>query len=179
MTQRPLLLALIFLGGSIAYAPPALAQRSGFIIGFGLGPGLVLYSSVPDRESKIGMALDFHIGGVIGDSFELYYVHKGTLFRTDEVGVDFIGLGMNGLGFAYPLNPEFTINGGIGMGRRDRLRGGNVDSDESGGLGLVGGVRYKLSESGRWGLCFDITYGRPSPGFNTLGAQFTISVLSH
>ena len=85
VTQRQLLLGLMFLGGSLAFAPPAQAQRSGFIIGVGLGPGLVSHTSVPDRESKYGLAIDFHMGGVIGDSFELYFVFKGTVFARLEV----------------------------------------------------------------------------------------------
>ena len=72
MTERQLLLGLMFLGGSLAFARPAEAQRSGFIIGGGFGLGQVTYSSVPDRESKVGVAANFHIGGVIEDSFELY-----------------------------------------------------------------------------------------------------------
>ncbi len=72
MTKRPWLLALMFLGGSLVFAPPAEAQRSGFIIGFGLGPGLASYtaSSSTDRQNERGVATDFHIGGVIGDSIE-------------------------------------------------------------------------------------------------------------
>ena len=113
MTQRQLLLGLLVLGGSIVFARPAEAQRSGFIIGVGLGPGLASFSSVPEREYRTGLAFDFHIGGVIGDGFELFYVHKGTIFSTDLTDV-YIGSGMNGLGFSYPLNPRFSVNGGVG-----------------------------------------------------------------
>ena len=61
----------MFLGVCLAFAPPAQAQRSGFIIGFGLGPGLVSYtisssSSSSDRQTELGVATDFHIGVVIG-----------------------------------------------------------------------------------------------------------------
>ena len=181
MAQRQLLLGLIFLGGSLAYAPPAEAQRSGFIIGFGLGPGLTSFSSVPDRESKIGVAFDFHIGGVIGDSFELYYVQKATIFSFDLVGVDAIGSGVGGLGFSYPLNPKFSINGGIGTGTWVEVSSGGTTT-ASDGVGFLAGGRYQLSESGRWGLGFDIMYGEPFGGdvdFNALGVQFTINVLSH
>ena len=177
MTHRPLLLALMLLSGSIAFAGPIEAQRSGFIIGFGLGPGQVSYPSIPEREPQGGLALDFHIGGVIGDSFELYYVHKGIIISTDVVGGS-VGSGMAGVGFSYPLNPRFSINGGVGVALWTELGpyGGSADAE---GLGLVGGVRYTLSESGRWALGFDMTYAEPFPDFNTLGAQVTINVLSH
>ena len=179
MAQRQWRLVLIFLGVCVVFAPPVEAQRSGFIIGLGLGYGVASYPSAQDRESLPGLALDFHIGGVIGDSFELYYVHKGTLLRTDEVGVDFIGSGMSGLGFSYPLNPKFSINGGIGMALWSRIYAGGGTTDEAEGLGLVAGVRYKLSESGRWALGFDFTYGEPFPDFKVQGVQLTINVLSH
>ena len=175
MTQRPLLLALMFLGGSIAFARPAQAQRSGFIIGGGLGPGLVSYSSDPDRESEIGVAFDFHIGGVI-DSVELYYVVKGTYLNIYEADADILSA-VQGLGFSYPLNSKFSINGGIGFGMWNRGTDTNAD-----GVGFFAGGRYLLSESGSWGLGFDFTYGEPfgsDVDFNALGAQLTINVLSH
>jgi hypothetical protein len=48
-------------------------------------------------------------------------------------------------------------------------------------VGFLAGGRYQLTESGRWGLGFDVMYGKPfsSIDFNTLGVQFTINVLSH
>ena len=118
MTKRPWLLALMFLGGSLFFAPPAEAQRSGFIIG--LGPGLASYTgSSPepfssDRENHWGVATDFHIGGVIGDSFELYFMSK--MIFINDMGTGIVATGVNGVGFTYPLNPDFYINGGLGVG---------------------------------------------------------------
>ena len=181
MTQRQLLLGLMFLGGSLAFARPAEAQRSGFIIGFGLGPGLTSFSSVPDRESKIGVAFDFHIGGVIGDSFELYYVQKGNIFGSDVSGVDNVGSGVAGLGASYPLSPKLYINGAIGFGWWIESSSG-ATATATDGIGFLAGGRYQLTESGRWGLGFDIMYGKPFGGdvdFSTFGVQFTINVLSH
>lgn len=40
MTQRRWLLGLMFLGVSLGFAHTAEAQRSGFIIGLGIGSGL-------------------------------------------------------------------------------------------------------------------------------------------
>ncbi len=188
MTQRQLLLGLMFLGGSVAFAGPAEAQRSGFIIGGGLGLGQVTYSSVPDRESKVGVAADFHIGAVIGDSFELYFFYKGTVFPSNAVGVDQNISGVGGLGFSYPLNTKFSINGGIGLaqwGQTSQSSSGGTTTTTrtftSEGVGFSAGGRYLLSESERWALGFDIMYGKPfgNVDFNALGVQFTINVLSH
>jgi hypothetical protein len=182
MTKRPWLLALMFLGGSLFFAPPVEAQRSGFIIGVGFGPGLVSYTSDPDRESKLGIAFDFHIGGVIGDSFELFFVTKANFFESDLVGVDRIGSGVGGLGFSYPLNPKFSISGGIGLDQWMEFYSNGTNDSRADGVGLWAGGRYLLSESERWALGFDIMYGKPFGGdvdFNALGVQFTINVLSH
>ena len=169
----------MFLGLSFAFASPAQAQgRSGFIIGFGLGPGLASYT---DGDSNIGVAFDFQIGGVIGESLELYYVQKGTFFGSDLSGVDNVWSGMAGLGVGYVLNPKFIVNAGIGVAVW-------IESDVSSslgradGVGLLGGGRYLLNESGRWALGFDITYGKPFGGdvdFSAWGVQATINVLSH
>ena len=181
MTQRQLLLGLMFLGSSLAFARPAEAQRRGFIVGVGLGLGTVSYSAAPDRERKGGLAIDFHIGGAIGDSFELYYVHKGTVFVSDQVGVERFGSGVNGLGLSYLLNSKFSINGGIGFGNWAEFRS-NSSTFWADGVGFLAGGRYLLGESERWALGFDITYGKPfgdSVDFNALGVQFTFNVLSH
>ena len=161
MIQRLWRLVLMFVGVSLAFAPATEAQRSGFIIGFGLGIGEDLYSSTSVR-SQTEVALDFHIGGVIGDSFELYYVIKDPAWDGPSLHVE-------GIGFGYLLSPRFSINGGIGVTR---------------GRAFSAGGRYLLSESGRWGLGFDIVYKRLPDvrlpdDFQALGAQFTIQVLSH
>ena len=190
MTQRQLLLGLMFLGGSLAFARPAEAQRSGFIIGGGIGLGQVSYSSVPDRESKVGLAMHFHIGGVVGDSFELYFFYKATTFPSAVVGVDRNISGVGGLGFSYPLNPKFSISGGIGWaqwGATSRSSSGTTTTTTtrtltSEGVGFLAGGRYLLSESERWALGLDIMYGKPfgnDVDFNAVGVRFTINVLSH
>ena len=184
MTQRQVRLVLMFLGVCFAFAPPAQAQRNGFIIGVGLGPGFTSYSGSPDRGSKAGLGFDFHIGGVIGDSFELFYVSKANFFGSDVTTIDLVGSGVSGLGFAYPLNPDFSITGGLGFGvwvQTTTVGTATVTNTESEEIGLLVGGRYQLSESGRWMLNFDIIYGeaRNITDFNAWGLQATINVVSH
>ena len=180
MMQRHLLLGLMFLGGSLAFARPAEAQRSGFIIGFGLGPGFSSYTSFPDRESKFGVAFDFHIGGVI-NSLEIFYVNK-VIFTSDD-DVDAIVTGVSGVGVAYPLNPDFAVTGAIGIGVLREIDADAGSTASFTGLGLLAGGRYKLNESGRWMLNFDIYYVNPGDeNFGALsiwGLQATINVMSH
>ena len=88
---------------------------------------------------------------------------------------------MSGLGFAYPLNPDFSITGALGLGVWVVTRDTGSQTTESEGVGLMGGGRYQLSESGRWMLHFDIMYGQPREiaDFNAWGVQATINVMSH
>ena len=136
MTQRQVRLILMFLGVCFAFAPPAQAQRSGFLIGVGLGPGFTSYTAFPDRESKAGLAVDFHIGGVIGDSFELFFVSKGNVFGSDATGVSNMASGVSGLGFAYPLNPDFSITGALGVGVWIVTRDNGTQTQDNDGIGL-------------------------------------------
>ena len=159
-------------------------RRSGFIIGVGIGPGFTSYSAAPDRQSKAGLAVDFHIGGVIGDSFELFFVEKFNVFGSDVTTIDLVGSGFAGIGFAYPLNPDFSITGGLGLGvwfQSTTVGTVTATNTEAEGIGLMGGGRYQLSESGRWMLNFDIMYGeaRNITDFNAWGLQATINVVSH
>ena len=42
----------------------------------------------------------------------------------------------------------------------------------------MGGARYKLNDSGRWMLNFDISYANPEDA-SIWGVQATVSVMSH
>ena len=166
----------MFLGLCFAFASPAQAQaqRSGFIIGFGLGLGVV----GGDLDTKLGVGSDFHIGGVI-DSVELFYVNK-VIFSGGDF-VDVVVTGVSGVGVAYPLNPDFAVTGAIGIGVFQEIDDGSTPSLI--GTGLLAGGRYKLNESGRWMLNFDIYYANPGDeNFGALsiwGLQATINVMSH
>jgi len=185
VTQRQLPLVLMLLGLCFAFASPAQAQaqRSGFIIGFGLGLGVnggdealeLLVNRIID--TKFGVASDFHIGGVIG-SVELFYVNK--VIFTEGDFADLVATGVTGVGVAYPLNPDFAVTGAIGVGYLATFLylGDGSPRPGANGLGLLAGGRYKLNESGRWMLNFDISYANPEDA-SIWGVQATVSVMSH
>ncbi|MBE0595617.1 MAG: hypothetical protein IH616_24790, partial [Gemmatimonadales bacterium] len=85
------------------------AQRRGFIIGGGLGPGL----TAGDVDTKVGVATDFKIGAMIGESIQLYYGNKMN-FTGGEL-VDIQGTGVGGLGITYQMPSGFRINGLVGL----------------------------------------------------------------
>ncbi len=173
-------------------ASPAHAQRSGFIIGFGLGPGAytetrnVAQYAIEDRISKLGVAMDFHIGGVVGSSVELYFMNhalfEGTSFG-EKSGIAATTLA--GLGVTYPLSSRLFIQGAIGR-TMQAMYFADVTLENWAGFGLLGGVRYALSD--RWALDLDvITAGHSEGSFGSgpfedgrwWSAGLTINVLSH
>ncbi len=188
MTKRPWLFALLLLGVPLVFAPPAEAQRRGLVVGIGLGPGVASYTGsapgplFPDRATEIGVATDFHIGGVIGDSSELYLMSKVMFVWDTRVG--FLATGVVGVGFTYPLNPDFYINFGVGVGLWSEIDVdleifSNASPPESHtGLGLVAGGGYYLSE--RWVLDLDIMYASPSDDsldISLLGIALSVNFL--
>ena len=186
--KRQWQLVLVFLGVSLFFAAPVDAQRSGFIIGFGLGPGYYSASQNGASQSKIGAGIDFHLGGVLGNGLEIYWMQKAIYSGSDNPNIDIIASGVGGIGLAYPVSPTIDIHGGIGLGvwiEASSASAGtttvSATNTEAEGLGLVGGARYKLNESGRWMLNLDVMYGKPKPDpdFSVLGIQLTINVMSH
>ena len=173
MIQR--LFVLMFLGISLTFAPPAQAQRSGFIISFGVGPGLASYSD--GRPTKGGVATDLQIGGVIGDGLELYYLNKVIFHGTLGSGSgDIDAMGVNGVGVTYPLDSGLYINGGVGVGAYRRISSTGSSSNET-GLGLVAGAGYALSD--RFGVDADLLYTSLDDFGNVLGFKISLHINSH
>jgi len=177
--------AVLLVSASLAFAAPAEAQRSGFIIGFGLGPGVVSYQESTefrehDSRSRTGVAANFDIGGVVGDSFQLYFMNKMIFFGGEAE--DFNVTGVSGLGLTYPLNPDFSINAGAGIHIHfwSQIQGDQVSTISYSGLGLVAGLGYHLNQ--RWVLGFDTMYGKPGDDLGStrvLGARLSINIVSH
>lgn len=64
-------LVLAILGGLLSSPTPGLAQRAGFIIGIGVGPGFASLPGSPERSSKVGVATDFKIGYAPSESWAI------------------------------------------------------------------------------------------------------------
>ncbi len=86
------------------------------------------------------------------------------------------------LGATYPLNPDFSINAGVGIHIHfwSQIVGDQVSTISYSGLGLVAGGGYHLNQ--RWVLGFDMMYGKPgddSGSTRVLGAELSINIVSH
>ena len=158
MTKRRVLPLLICLCGALFSVSPAHAQRSGFIIDLGVGPGFVSSNTTmvgvdgSTRETKMGLALKFNIGGVVGDALEVYLASQTVVHGTQRQMADQAWTGISGLGVTYPVNPGFSLRGVVGTGQEILFTNG-IHFDTSRGLGLLAGGRFALS--GRWALDVD------------------------
>lgn len=175
------------------------AQRSGFIIGFGIGPGFTSFregsfeTGEEERVSKLGLATDFKIGAQVSESVQVYYVNRVQFFGGADQdnlilhsGVDFVTTGLSGLGVTYILpTAPVHLSGAIGIAAWSQLSTGNRTTESGTGLGLTGGVGYEFADL--WLLDFAVQYGTPSIdlGFgehwdlNVLQMRAGISILSH
>jgi len=149
---------------SISTAHTAEAQRSGFIIGFGVGPGF----TAGDVDSKVGIATDFRIGGTIGKSLQLYYTAKSNLLFYDG---DPEASAVSGLGATYAWDSGFNINGTAGLATWL-----DFDNGTSNGFGAGAGVGYEFAD--RWVFNVGGTFG-VFEGDKVFNVAATISFLSH
>ncbi len=147
------------------------AQRSGFIIGFGIGAGI---SAVSDGETRGAFATDFKIGAQVSQSVQVYYLGRTNWFRTSDS--DLVAAGISAIGVTYVLpSAPVQLSGGLGLATWIEF-----DGPAFSGLGLTGGVGWEFADL--WLLDFALTYGRPSTTERHVDmflARVGISILSH
>ncbi len=170
MLRRNILIALA-LGLSLTVVHDAAAQRKGFIIGFGLGPGV----TTGDPDTKVGLATDFKIGAKVGESVQVYYMNRANFFGSEFV--DLVATGVGGLGVAYeiPSAPGFSINGGVGLSTWMEFLDGETESES--GFGLAAGFGYEFADL--WIFNVGATWGQPIEEVNVITIMAGISILSH
>ncbi len=174
--------AAVVLSLSLIGAQDLLAQRSGFIIGFGIGAGLtsstVSRQGLPDfdRQTEVGFATDFKIGAQVSQSLQVYYLGRTNWFTPS--GSNLVAAGISALGVTYVLpSAPVHLSGGIGYATWLEI---DFFGDSFTGFGLTGGFGYEFADL--WLLDFDLTYGRPSDQgghVNMFQARAGISILSH
>ena len=151
-----------------ALARDAEAQRRGFIIGGGLGPGL----TAGDLDTKVGLATDFKIGAMIGPSVQLYYGNKMN-FTGGEL-VDWQGTGVGGLGITYQMEGGFRINALVGLSPWVVYLDNSSDAEV--GFGAGAGIGYEFAK--HWVINLDGSWGLPVESVNIFNVALTVNVLS-
>ncbi len=144
------------------------AQRSGFIIGFGLGAGI---TAVSGGDSRGAVATDFKIGAQVNPSLQIYYLGRSNW--SDASG-NLVIAGISAAGVTYLPSPKVQLSGGVGVFSWTVISSGG--SGTSSGFGLTGGVGYEFTDL--WLLDAAVTYGKPG-GLSVWELRAGISILSH
>ena len=143
-------------------------ERKGFILGTGLGVGLVSFTQTAngiELFDDIGstFASDFSIGYAPNNMFQIYYFSKVSWFRILNILNENVTIadGVAGVGISYYFNeyvPSSYILGGIGFSSWSTPLEENTDTWE--GNGFVVGCGYEFSR--HFNLESTITWGNPS-----------------
>ena len=101
MTVTALVLSLSLVG-----VRDLLAQRSGFIIGLGIGVGVTPYSFADvvfgdsEGDTNGGLATDFKIGAQVSHSLQIYYLGRTNWL---DNGLHAVAAGISALGVTHVL----------------------------------------------------------------------------
>lgn len=181
--QVPLFLALAAaLAGLFTTPTPGAAQRGGFIIGIGAGPGRVSFPGFPTGTGKLAVATDFKIGYAPSERWAIYWSADSNFFTPEFEGT--LGVfGIGGLGVTRFLDagaPVSYVDGSLGFGNLAVIYDDGSTLQER-GLGFTVGTGWALSDI--WYLDVDFLYSRISPEFGDgqayYGLKASINVLSN
>jgi hypothetical protein len=157
------------------------AQRSGFIIGLGIGPGVTSSASGPlsstggsrERETKMGFATDFKIGAQVGTSTLVYYSNKAVFMGDEDNEVEIAGVMGLGLTYVLPSAPVH-LSSSVGVSTYSELDWSDDYTEVEAGLGLTAGVGYEFADL--WIVDFGVAFGSK---FSVLQVKLGINILSH
>ena len=172
---RNILLAVSIVGVMLLTAANASAfdgQRKGFILGFGLGPGMdmhkqnasvsVLGISLLDQdfvdESKFAFATDFRLGYAPNNQLIIYYDNKVSWFKADwgeEMAVNISTGSVNIMGYSDVM----VLSGLTGFGVSYFLAPQAPSPFFTGGLGLASSMTFESGTSARIGFGFFVGGG--------------------
>ena len=194
-----ILIAVIMISATSASALDG--TRKGFILGFGIGPGVTSWeqeisgsflgisvSRKSDKESSFGLTTDFKIGGGITEQFLLYYENRVAWFNFDYAFTDAQGnviltesitfahaIGL--LGASYYLNvdaPSIYILGSVGLSTWSAPFESTWEETWA-GVGVSAGVGYEFAK--HWSAEGTINFGKPGTELFP-GIDYSINALS-
>ncbi|MFH1893322.1 MAG: hypothetical protein ABIK83_11650 [Candidatus Zixiibacteriota bacterium] len=191
MAQKSILVMAVLL--LLSLVPSGFAfdgYRSGFILGFGLGPGIT-----SNGDSHFGLQTDFRIGAGVNEQVQVYWSSKvswysvdyyvirgfdyysGDLYYSTDSGIGVFGQG--GLGVSYyfqPETPSWFITGGVGYSSYAIMASDNV-SDSEFGMGLSGGLGYEFSP--HLNVEGGIRFGSPGEGNSLTSIMICLNALAY
>lgn len=157
-------------------------RRSGFIIGFGAGPGLThvdTSGTLGGDTNRLGGAIDLRIGAEIGSTMLFLLWQASLIDEDDSRGGDAVATGMSGLGATFSATNRLLVTVGAGVGSWTELClwfCGTGDVDEN-GFGAMAGVGYEFADL--WVVDLSANFASLDHPGNVLNVSMKISVLSH
>jgi hypothetical protein len=154
--MKPKILVVVFV--SFLILPSQLSafdgQRKGFILGGGVGLGYLAGSEPVIGAARISPwspAANFKIGYAPSNTLEISYTNAAAgIYEIYDDADSLFGVNAFALTkYFEPDKPGFFITGGIGWAYK-------IQSENDGGLGLIGGVGYELGRP--WSLQGDVVY---------------------
>ncbi len=164
-------------------------QRKGFIIGFGLGPGLISFTEtgsqlfrlpIRDRVTKFALVTDFRLGYAPDNLVQIYYVNKVAVSQPIPGDDVVIANGIAGIGLSYYFQketPSAFLSGGLGLSTRGVFTSGKIDEK---GFGIFVGAGYEFLKHSF--IEFNLSWERPESRFvqvNAFTLKAAISVLGY
>jgi hypothetical protein len=183
-----ILVSILLISATSAFALDG--TRKGFILSFGIGPGMTSLTSeygsqTSDRENKFAVATDFKIGGGISEQFTIYYINRVSWlsFETEICTYDFFtgtiscvkgdnitiahAIGLVGASYYFqPEAPSPYVLGSVGISTWSAPFEEN--SETWTGLGLSGGFGYEFAA--HWALEATLNYGKPGENDASINA---------
>ena len=158
--------ALVLWAAAMAVAPEARAyphERTGFLIGFGLGGGSadVNYQGGGDTDRETGFGGNFLVGYAPRPDIAVHLETTGWYKEQDNASVT-LRVAAAAL-TVYPGNVGFFVRGGVGFATSrlaaqvEELDGYTLSLDEY-GFGLLGAVGYEVRLSRKFALGPQVDY---------------------
>lgn len=118
--------------------PPPGLQRGGLVLGGAVGLGAIGFSDCPDCDGLGGLALQFHIGGMVGPTVALMFDGSTVIHPLEDGGVLSSNVGLGAI--RVWIAPQLWLSAGVGLGvlELDDDYGYLVARSESGIAGMVG-----------------------------------------
>ena len=141
-----------------------LANRKGFILGFGVGSSLVIPTSPRDKE--LALITDFKIGAAISDQVMIYWSSKVNWYNVNNSSsetIEFFGNG--GAGATYFLSPKSQsgfVSAGVGYSNLGSISSTNSNAGNNFGLGGFLGIGIEFAK--HWTFQGDAIWGNASSG---------------
>jgi hypothetical protein len=125
--------------------PPPGVIRSGFIFGGSIGLGAINFTDCEGCDALGGLALQFHLGGMVGPNLALMFDGATVMHLLDDDSALYSNTGMAVLrGW---LSRVFWLEGGLGFGQMQLGDAYGLIAETRGGFGLLVGAGIEVLQS--------------------------------